>query len=207
MKDLVILVADKNMQFALKGALSRPIAMGIRPLSYEFRVHPGRDGGVRKTGPEILALERRVFNHALLILDFEGSGTELLAAPPLEHQLDARLQGHWQDRARAIVIEPELDIWVWGSDNALEAAIGWSESLHIRGWLQQRGFDFDKNGKPARPKEALEDALRKSRLPRSSAIYEHIANRISLHRCADRAFLRLKNQMVTWFPRVSGAVL
>ena len=33
MKDLVIMVADKNAQFALTGALNRPEAMGIRRIA------------------------------------------------------------------------------------------------------------------------------------------------------------------------------
>ncbi len=64
------MVADKNAQFALKGALARPKALGIRRIEFEFRVHPGRDGGARKSGPEVLALERRRFKHGLLVLDF-----------------------------------------------------------------------------------------------------------------------------------------
>jgi hypothetical protein len=120
MKDLVLLVADKNAHFALKGALGRPEALGIRPIEFEFRVHPGRDGGTRRTGPEVLALERRRFKHALLVLDFEGCGTELPNATALEAQLDGRLSTHWKESAKSIVIEPELDVWVWGADNAVE---------------------------------------------------------------------------------------
>ena len=41
MKDLVILVADKNAQFALKGALGRPEALGIGPIEYELSSTPG----------------------------------------------------------------------------------------------------------------------------------------------------------------------
>ena len=89
MKDLFILVADKNMHFALHGALSRPAALGIRQITYEFREHSERDGGVRSTGPEILALQRAQFDHALLVLDYEGSGTDLATAVDLEAQLDA----------------------------------------------------------------------------------------------------------------------
>ena len=88
----MLLVADKNAHFALKGALARPEAMGIRPIEFEFRVHPGRDGGTRKTGPELLALERRRFRHGLLVLDYEGSGTDLLGAtakhPAMLYYLD-----------------------------------------------------------------------------------------------------------------------
>ena len=56
MKDLVILVADKSMPYALRGALARPEALGIRTMTFDFRTHMGRDGGARTTGAEMLAL-------------------------------------------------------------------------------------------------------------------------------------------------------
>ena len=74
--------------------------------------------------PEVLALEYQRFQHGLLVLDYEGSGTDLPDAQALETQLDVRLQGRWNDRAKTIVIEPELDVWVWGSDNTVAGAIG-----------------------------------------------------------------------------------
>ncbi len=201
MKDLVLLVADKNAQFALKGALGRPEALGIRPIEFEFRVHPGRDGGARKSGPEVLALERRRFQHALLVLDFEGCGTDLPDATALEAQLDAGLSAHWKGAAKSIAIEPELDVWVWGADNAVEAAIEWPTGKSVRDWLRERDFAFEANGKPKRPKEALEAALRLPDLPRSSALYQTIAEKISLRRCGDEAFIRLRQQLIEWFPK------
>ncbi len=199
MKDLVLLVADKNAHFALKGALGRPEALGIRPIEFEFRVHPGRDGGTRRTGPEMLALERRRFKHALLVLDFEGCGTDLPNATELEAQLDGRLSTHWKEAAKSIVIEPELDVWVWGADNAVEAVIEWPAGKSVREWLRERGFTFEANEKPTRPKEALEAALRIPGLPRSSALYQTIAEKISLRRCGDEAFIRLRKQLFEWF--------
>jgi hypothetical protein len=201
MKDLVLLMADKNAQFALKGALGRPEALGIRPIEFEFRVHPGRDGGTRKSGPEVLALERRRFKHALLVLDFEGSGTNLPNTKALEAQLDERLSAHWKEAAKSIVIEPELDVWVWGADNAVEAAIEWPAGKSVREWLREKGFAFEANEKPTRPKEALEAALRIPDLPRSSALYQSIAEKISLRRCGDEAFIRLRKQLTNWFPK------
>ncbi len=199
MKDLVILVSDKNMQFALKGALGRPESLGTRAIEFDFIVHPGRDGGARKTGPELLRLERSRFSHALLIFDFEGCGTDLPDAQGLETELDDRLSNDWGGSSKAIVIDPELDIWVWGADNAVQPAISWPRTEHVRQWLRSEGFAFDENDKPIRPKEALEAALRVARLPRSSAIYEAIARRISLRRCNDEAFVRLRRKLSEWF--------
>ena len=135
MKDLVLLVADKNAHFALKGALARPEALGIAPIEFEFRVHPGRDGGVRKTGSDALAREHRRFKHALLVLDFEGCGSDLPNAEALEMQLDLRLKAIWQSAAKSVVIEPEVDVWIWGSDNAVEEVIEWRSGKRLREWL------------------------------------------------------------------------
>lgn len=202
MQDLVLLVADKNMQFALRGALARPEALGVRPLSYDFRTHMGRDGGVRTTGPDVLSGERNRFSHALMVLDYEGSGGENVPVDALEAELDRRLRPAWGEHAKAIVIEPEVDVWLWGADNALRETLQWPEGGSIRDWLRGKGFDFDPDGKPLRPKEAL-DAMRPvHKQPRSSALYEKITTRISLKKCQDAAFVRLRSQLQAWFPPI-----
>ncbi len=200
MRDLLLLVADKNTQFALTGALQRQEALSIRTIDFDFRVHPGRDGGTRKTGPEILNLEARRFHHAFLVLDFEGCGSECPNAIALEEQLDSRLAFAWQGRAKSIVIEPEADIWLWGSDNAMQQVLRWTESIAIRSWLQSKGFMFTSAGKPDRPKEAFEEAIRKCQLPRSSSLYREITARLSLNRCTDPAWQRLSQKVKEWFP-------
>lgn len=199
MQDLVILVADKNAQFALQGALFRPAALGIRPLTFAFRTHPGRDGGVRTTGADVLAGEVQRFGHALMVMDHEGCGQSDTPAEVLEGQLDVQLQRVWGARGKAIVIDPEVDAWVWGSDNALRTALDWPLEGGIREWLQARGFEFSADGKPLRPKEAL-DAMRTiHKQPRSSALYQEITGKISLQRCTDGAFRRLRAQLAEWF--------
>ena len=69
MKDLIVLVADKNMQYAVKGALERPESLGIRNITFEIITHTNRDPGVRKTGAELLRLQKKLFRHALMILE------------------------------------------------------------------------------------------------------------------------------------------
>jgi len=201
MQDLVVMAADKNAQFALQGVLNRPEAMGIRRIQFEFRVHVGRDGGARKSGPEMLALERSRFKHGLLVMDFEGSGTSCSNALDLESELDARLQPHWNDQAKAIVIEPEVDVWMWGSDIVLRDSFRWGDDQRIRDWLRGKSYQFDEQEKPKRPKEALEAVLRHCQLPRSSSLYQEIASKVSLPRCVDPAFQRLRSQLIRWFPR------
>ncbi len=200
MKDLIVLVADKDMQFALQGGLERPESLGTRRVSFDFRQHPGRDGGARSSGAQVLALEKARFSHALWVLDHEGSGAGELDALALEFELDKQLKPAWGGQAKAIVIAPELDIWMWGSDNKLAEVLKWPLQKSIRDWLRDQGFGFMENGKPQRPKEALEAVFRICRRPRSSAAYQQIAAGISLTRCHDPTFLRLKTTLQDWFP-------
>lgn len=200
MDDLILLVADKNMRFSLQGALSRPDALNIRVVSFKILVHSSKDSGCRTTGSQLLALERRHYSHALLVMDFDGSGTNKSNGVELEDELDRQLAISWGASAKAIVIEPELDVWLWGSDNALSQVLGHPHNSAIRPWLQERGFSFSAAGKPHQPKEAMEFLLRELRKPRSSDTYEKIAGKISLKRCLDPAFLRLRDTLRGWFP-------
>lgn len=199
MLDLIVLVADKSMQFALEGGLSRSAALGIREISFDIIVHSGRDGGARTSGPDLLRIYRGRFRHALLVLDREGCGVDSPAVA-IEESLNGRLSEVWQSEARAIVIDPEVDVWVWGADNALSPILRWSQEVTIREWLIARGFALDDQDKPLRPKEAMEAVLRFLRRPMSAALYRHIAGSISLAKCRDPSFRRLRSQLCTWFP-------
>lgn len=199
MQDLVVLVADKNMQFALQGVFGRPQAMSVRPFTYEVRVHMGRDGGVRTTGADVLAREATRFSHALMVLDFEGCGQELDDSLVVETQLDGKLHPVWMDRAKAIVIAPEVDVWLWGNDNVLRDTLHWPQDGAIRDWLRGKGFEFNDDEKPVRPKEALKAMRSIHKQPMSSAVFEKVTKRISLQHCTDLAFIRLRTQLQTWF--------
>jgi hypothetical protein len=200
MLDLFVLTADKNMLHAVRGVLNRPQALGTSSILFDIRHHANGDGGVRTNGKDLLALQARVARHGLLLLDHEGSGSNESSAD-LEARLDEQLRPVWGSRAKAIVIEPELDIWVWGADNALRDVFEWKEDVGIREWLVKKGFEFDAARKPLRPKEALEALMSHLRQPRSSSLYEVLATKLSLHRCTDRSFDRLRSTLSGWFPR------
>jgi hypothetical protein len=200
-KDLLIVAADKNMEFTLRGALTRHESLGIRPIEFEIKTHPGRDGGVRTNGPDFLTLHSSSFLHGILMFDYEGSGADQQPGVEIENELDSRLRSSWDDRAKAIVIEPEVDIWMWGATNKLVEIFEWDNDAPLLDWLKRKGYDFTVQGKPTRPKEALETILRHKKQPRSSSLYERIASEISLRHCTDPAFIRLQSQLRFWFPQ------
>lgn len=202
MRDLVVLVPDKNTEYVIRGGLGRAESLGIRPVDFQIIVDPGRDGGVRRRGSQILAIQRREFAHAVLMFDYDGSGAD---DPPaeLEKLLDRGLSDSWGTHAKAIVIEPEIDIWMWGAETHIKEVVDWPSPQGIRDWLQSQAFHFNEQGKPERPKEALQAVFRQAQIPRSSAHYQALARRLSVARCQDAAFLRLRDALVGWFGRVT----
>ena len=112
-KDLVALVADKDMEYALKGLLSRPQALHIHPVRADIFVHPQHDPACAQRGVAFLASLPRQYRYGLLMFDHEGSEREQTGVQQLQEILAAEFRRtHWEDRARAIVLSPELENWV-----------------------------------------------------------------------------------------------
>ncbi|OHB66524.1 MAG: hypothetical protein A2Y76_08290 [Planctomycetes bacterium RBG_13_60_9] len=200
-RDMVILVADKNMEAAVRGLLSRQQPLNIRRIDAEVLRHPQRDSGCCNSGVEFLSAFTNQFAHAMLMFDREGCGRDDQAPENIEQSIEERLSGSgWNSRAKAVVLDPELEIWVWSASPHVEECLGWrSCPTPLRQWLLDQGYLHSGEAKPVRPKEAMEAALYASRTPRSSAIYRHLAERVSLRGCADRAFLKFRDVLQQWF--------
>jgi hypothetical protein len=201
--DLIILVADKNMEAAIQGLLQRHEALGIPPLSAKVFVHPYRDPGVLNEAHEFLAPFTTQYARALVMFDREGSGRQD-SAEVLGREVQSRLDGAgWIRRSAVIVLDPELETWVWSDSPHVPVALRLSskEFESLRAKYQIKG-----QAKPSRPKDALEEALFHSKTPRSSSIYYELAKKVTLARCNDQAFLKLKSCLREWFPRRQGGV-
>jgi hypothetical protein len=202
MNDLAVLVADKNTEAALTALLARPQALGIRPIAATIFVHPRRDPGCVNESHLFLKPFVQKYHHALVVFDHEGSGREDL--PP--HELAAAIgqqlgESGWRERSQAIVIAPELEVWVWSSSPHVAQCIGWGDrpsGLHH--WLSDAGHWPMNQAKPRHPKEALEAALREIRRPRSSTLYSELAARVSLRGHNEPAFVALTATLQRWFP-------
>lgn len=199
--DLVVLTADKNTEFVLRGLLSRPRALSIRPISFTTLPHPEQDPGCYLHAPELLRLYLRSYDHALVLLDRVGSGREELSREQLEEDLESRLRLQWSDRVAAIVLDPEIETWVWSDSPHVDEVLGWKgRSPALREWLVESGRLSKGASKPGDPKEAVERALRLARRKRSSSLYQQLAERVSFQRCTDPAFAKLCQTLQRWFP-------
>jgi hypothetical protein len=188
------------MEAAVRGFLGRHQSIGIRPISFEIFVHPGRDPACLLRAHDFLRAQSTRVERALVVLDWKGCGSKE-NAPSLECEIENRLRSSgWSDRARAVVIVPELEIWVWSDSPHVDKVLGWADKQpRLRDWLVIEGYSMQGASKPADPKAAMEAALHVARIPRSSAIYRRLAETVSIERCQDRAFLRLRQIVFDWF--------
>ena len=186
----------------MEGILSRLQSLRIRTITYRILVHPEKDPGCRLHGHELLHIHQNTYRHALMVFDREGSGADEKSRDELESECEKWLSSTgWKDRGAVIVLDPELEIWLWSDSPVVDTVLGWdNRTPRLRDWLISKGHFFD-GPKPKRPKEATEAALHAVRKPRSSSLYRDLAEKVSLDRCADPAFVRLRTLLRNWFEK------
>ncbi|MEK7253640.1 MAG: hypothetical protein AAB316_02775 [Bacteroidota bacterium] len=202
MKDLIILVADLDTENVLKGLLPRlEHVCGTRNFSFDLRRHINRDPGCLNESADFLRPFSNQYHHALVVFDKEGCGQESQAREELETKVaDALASNGWQEeKVAAIVVDPEIENWMWLNSPHVSKALNWEESQSLYAWLVENGWRRENASKPDRPKEAMETVLKKTRKPRSASIYKSIAENVSFSKCEDQAFLKLLDKLKTWF--------
>ncbi|MFN3690854.1 MAG: hypothetical protein ACK4UU_08030, partial [Fimbriimonadales bacterium] len=99
----------------------------------------------------------------------------------------------WDNRAAVIVIEPELENWVFSPSPHVADVIADGNRA-----ICDKYYD-PTQGKPVRPKETMQQILREAKVQRSSALFYKLAQKVSLAGCADPAFQKLKKALQGWF--------
>lgn len=203
--DLFVLAADNHMVSALKGLLTRPQGIGCRPIRSEVRRHPNSDSGCFNQSHDFLRPFLRQFARALVIFDKEFDlSKELRGKSRTELQgivtKNLSING-WQERAKAIVVDPELENWVWTKSPQVELCLGWhGREPRLRDWLRSTGLWPETHTKPADPKEAFLRAIRESRKSLSARIFHELAETVDFGGCEDPAFQELVTTLRNWFP-------
>jgi len=196
------LVADGTMRATVEGILSRSKALNIRDVDYVVRVPPQNDPGVRRSASDFLRTFVNRFEYAIVMFDREGCGREESSRTELENQIEQDLlRNGWRNNAVAVVLDPELESWVWSDSPKVDEQVGWTNRQpKLRDWLQQQNLVQPGVVKPNRPKEALEAALKETKTARTSAIYKKLATTVGFSRCTDPAFEKFKTTLQKWFP-------
>ena len=195
--DLVVLVADRDLEEAVNALFSRIDDLDLRAFRFEVRRHPNRDGGCRTGAANFLRPFLGRYRHSLVLFDRDGCGSRL-SREDIQSKVNADLSRNgWVDRTRAIVIEPELEAWVWGDLVQVSRILGWGEDLgDLRRHLRSRGLWDRRCAKPSDPKRAMRTAMERAprgqRRRRSARIFGGIAAVAAVDDCRDPAFNEFK---------------
>ena len=162
-KDLVVLVADGHQEQTVATLTERPQSLGIhRYLLASFPILIA----IREYSMKLesfLSIFARQYQHALVLIDAEwGSPFKCRG-----DRSDLKRNG-WEGRSAVVVIDPELEIWVW-SNRCLV-------SSNKR--FDQTGYWQEGETKPSRPKELLEEVLR-STGNHSAALFRQLAEKVA----------------------------
>lgn len=201
-KDLFVLAADLELKNALDGLLSRTRDLGVREVSYDIERHLNRDSGCRSEAVEYLRPYIRGYRHALVVFDRYGCGTTNSREEIQLHVEEQLRRNGWGDRAKVIVIDPELEVWVWSDSSATCRVLGWDGSyVALRRWLGNRRLWRSGQPKPSEPKRAMQEVMQHGRVRRSARNFSRLARAVDFSRCGDPAFNELKTTLQEWFPR------
>lgn len=130
------------MRSVLEQVLERPKSLGMRPVESVIISESLHDPACATVGAQVLMEYEKRFDHAILMFDHEGSGRERESPEEIEASLDAEFRrSAWDGRARAVVVSPELEVWLWGGSPHVDRVIGWTgRSPSLRIWLAETGW-------------------------------------------------------------------
>lgn len=205
--DLIVLAADADAKATVEGLLTRPNALGTRTIEFRcFRPAGGGDPRCRGNAHDLLRPFLGKYDHALVVFDRHGCGADRETRKVIEETVETRLTANgWRERNAAIVIDPELESWVWTPSPRVDAALGWEGSLtRLRDWLVSQAMLVDGAAKPGDPKAAMRAALRHVKRSTSPALFGQIARETTLDGCVDPSFLKFRGILQRWFPATKG---
>ena len=176
-RDLIALVADRDMEQALQGLLTEPNRLGTRPVKHEIRIHPERDPGCRVGAVEFLRPFLRSSRYALVAFDLDGCGSG-----------EGRLGTPSRNVSEALG---------WGPD--FGTLRGWLRDREL--WPA----DEPKPPDPKLAMRTAIRNARLGRRPRlSAALFDRIARGSHPRNCNDPALVEMRETLRSWFPAGSG---
>jgi hypothetical protein len=207
MKDLYVFTADADALAVIRSVLARPLAIGIRPVTFKVNRHTGRDPGMVRSGPELarMRVPKTAFEKLVLIWDHKGSGWEEKPPDRAREEIQIRLnQVTWEDRSEAVAVVPEIEEWLWHSPASLGGHLktGLAQlNAMVQDFASKRNLDCS-TCKLRYPKEVFEEIFyrlaRRKPLPRD---FEQIAMTASLDDWqTSQTFGALVNTLRRWFP-------
>ncbi len=200
-RDVVFLVADGAMEQMLQGFFGRP-EFHRRLGCGRFDIDPVQDVIVAsRRDPEVYGLADELLrpylsSHARAVVMLDNAWHGSPGTEKIRKDVTERLGRLWHECA-VIVIDPELEAWVWQENPHVATALGCPPEF--RGLLERAGHWPAGRTKPPDPKAALQHLRDRHRADRSNAVFRRLAAHISVRGCIDPAFLQLRDTLRDWF--------
>ncbi len=204
-KDLYVLVADQDMLQTVDGLLNRSASLGIRPITYAIAKHIHRDPGCRTGSSHFLRGQINDYKYALVLFDRRGCG-DCSSREEIQDSVELELAANgWRNRSKVVVIDPELETWVWNGSVHVPKILGWQGGYQqLKAWLVDKELWPSGYDKPPNPKNAMRAAMRKGNRSISAALFGQLARSATTSHCQDAAFAELKGTLQGWFPAADG---
>ncbi|GAB3994147.1 hypothetical protein GCM10029992_07730 [Glycomyces albus] len=200
MRDLVFLVADGAMVQMLHGFFGREQfhrALGCGSFEFDPEadiVHaPYKDHDVCGRARELLSPYERTHEHAVVLVDDAWDASK--GPDWIRKRINQSLTGYWE-RYKVIVLEPELEAWLWQDNPHVGKALGCKD---FREYLHRSGHWPRGQSKPTDPKAAFEYLGKRHRADKSNAVFRRMAGKVSVKNCEDDAFRLLRDTLQDWF--------
>jgi len=102
--------------------------------------------------------------------------------------IEDSLSKHWVDRAAAVVIDPELENWLWTDSPHVAKEIGWPDGMAaLREWPLNEGFLAQGRSKPNAQRLHWKRRCGSLRSADQAPLSD-LASKVSLRQCIDPAF-------------------
>jgi hypothetical protein len=211
-RDLFVVVADLDAENVVRSLLChRQKALRVHldfcpepPPNGDLLRYNKRDAGCHSDAVDLLRPVQPTHKHAILLFDHHGSGAENTPRQEIEQELEERLsRSGWQEgHASVLVLEPELESWVWSRSTHVAAHLGWAgQEREMHRFLARQGLWEKGQDKPTDPKRAKEAAMRERRVSSTAQVFSELAQSVSVEGCQDRTFLKFRRKLQDWFGR------
>lgn len=161
---------------------------------------PGHtDGGVHKRGHQLVKGYQRTHSRVLVMLDQQFGGEMPAAQIRTEILQDLHDSGWDPAYCEAVVIDPELEVWLWQDNPNVEQALKFPNGS-LRQHLESTNDWPNGQLKPDKPKEVMQGLMKMYRAGTPMVVYRKIARSVGLRGCQDGSFGHFRMALQTWFP-------
>jgi hypothetical protein len=189
------LLADGTMEAMFKAFLGRKQFHESLECG-AFAFDPGQDlvvgagandPGVFKRAHLFLASYRTTHRYAVVVLD--NAWDHSPGVNDIMAGIATRLaQNGWdQQRCAVIVIDPELEAWIWQDSPHVEAAFKYRGPPKLRVFLQENNHWPAGQSKPSDPKAAVDHVVKRCQSGPPLVTFRKIMQNVSVSRCVDPA--------------------